>query len=320
MSGADEHLINLYKKMVLIRAFETRIHDLLTTGAIHGTSHLCAGQEAVAVGACSALGENDFVVSNHRGHGHFLAKGGDPQKLMAELWGKIDGYSRGRGGSQHMACKEIGFLGSNGITGGGIPIAVGAALALKIRGEDSLVLCFFGDGAANQGTFHESVNMAAIWDLPMIFLCENNLYGMSTPVSQSTSVPDIAGRATAYNIPGRIVDGNDVLAVKGAVTEEAERVRSGGRPALVECKTYRMYGHSRSDPCNYRPPEEEEAWRKKDPILLFGKVLEEKGLLDARGLKAVADGQEAIVNGAVEFAGQSPIPDPAELEGAQYCA
>ncbi len=319
MSSADEHLINLYKKTVLIRAFETKVHNLLTTSAIHGTSHLCAGQEAVAVGACSALGENDFVVSNHRGHGHFLAKGGDPQKLMAELWGKVDGYSRGRGGSQHMACKEIGFLGSNGITGGGIPIAVGAALALKVRGEHSLVLCFFGDGAANQGTFHESVNIAAIWDLPVIFICENNLYGMSTPVSQSTSVPDIAGRATAYNIPGRVVDGNDVLAVKDAVTEEVERVRSGDGPALVECKTYRMYGHSRSDPCNYRPPEEEKAWRKKDPILLFGKVLEEKGLLDTRSLKAVADGQEAIVNEAVEFAKRSPIPDPAELEGAQYC-
>jgi TPP-dependent pyruvate/acetoin dehydrogenase alpha subunit len=217
-----------------------------------------------------------------------------------------------------MACKEIGFLGSNGITGGGIPIAVGAALAIKIRGGDSLVVCFFGDGAANQGTFHESANMAAVWDLPVIFVCENNLYGMSTPVSQSTSVADIAARAPGYGMPGRIVDGNDVLAVKDAVAEEAGRVRSGG-PALVECKTYRMHGHSRSDPCNYRPPEEEEAWRKRDPIPLFGKVLEEKGLLDARGANAVADEQEEIVNEAVEFAKQSPLPDPAELEGAQYC-
>ena len=319
MREEDANLVGLYRQMFLIRAFETRVHDLLATGAIHGTSHLCAGQEAVAVGACEALGESDFVVSNHRGHGHFLAKGGDPKRLMAELWGKVDGYSRGRGGSQHMACREIGFLGSNGITGGGIPIALGAALALKIRGEDSLVLCFFGDGASNQGTFHESVNMAAVWDLPVIFICENNLYGMSTPVSQSTSVPDIAGRASAYGLRGRVVDGNDVLAVRDTVAEEAENVRSGGRPMLLECKTYRIHGHSRSDPCNYRPPEEEEAWKEKDPILLFGKVLEEKGLLDAQGASTVADEQEEIVDKAVEFAKQSALPDPAELEGAQYC-
>ncbi len=312
-------MFELYQKMVLIRAFEARIHDLLSTGAIHGTSHLCAGQEAVAVGACAAVGGEDFVVSNHRGHGHFLAKGGDPNKLMAELWGKVDGYSRGRGGSQHVACKKIGFLGSNGITGGGIPIAVGAALAIKIREENSIVLCFFGDGASNQGTFHESMNMAAVWGLPVIFICENNLYGMSTPTSQSTSVADIADRAAGYGMQGRIVDGNDVIAVRDAVAEEAERVRSGGGPVLIECKTYRMHGHSRSDPCNYRPAEEEEAWKKRDPILVFGKTLDADGALDEQGRRAVADEQEKAVDDAVEFAKQSALPDPDELEGAQYC-
>lgn len=319
MNETSSGLVELYRKMVLIRAFETRVHDLLATGAIHGTSHLCAGQEAVAVGACAAIRQNDFVMSNHRGHGHFLAKGGDPRRLMAELWGKVDGCSRGRGGSQHVACKEIGFLGSNGITGGGIPIALGAALAIKIRGDNSIVLCFFGDGASNQGTFHESANMAAIWELPIIFVCENNLYGMSTPVSQSTSIADIADRAAGYGMQGRVVDGNDVLVVKNSVAEESERVRSGGRPVLLECKTYRIHGHSRSDTCNYRPAEEEEAWKKKDPILLFGRVLEADGVLDEQGRKTVADEQEEIVNETVEFARQSALPDPAELEGAQYC-
>ncbi len=319
MNETSPDLAELYRTMVLIRVFETKVHDLLSTGAIHGTSHLCAGQEAAAVGACSALEGNDFVVSNHRGHGHFIAKGGDPNRIMAELWGRIDGYSRGRGGSQHIACKEIGFLGSNGITGGGIPIAAGAALALKIRGSNSVVLCFFGDGASNQGTFHESLNMSAVWDLPVIFLCENNLYGMSTPVSESTAVRDIADRASAYGMPGRVVDGNDILAVRDAVAEEAERLRTGGKPALIECKTYRMFGHSRSDSCDYRPAEEEEFWSKRDPIVLFGKVLSDKGLLDTAGMKTAEDEARARIEEAVRFAENSSLPDPAELEGAQYC-
>lgn len=319
MNETSPDLVELYRTMVFIRAFETKIHDLHTTGVIHGTSHLCAGQEATAVGACAALEGNDFVVSNHRGHGHFIARGGDPNRIMAELWGRIDGYSRGRGGSQHIACKEIGFLGSNGITGGGIPIAAGAALALKIRGSNSVVLCFFGDGASNQGTFHESLNMSAVWDLPVIFLCENNLYGMSTPVSESTSVCNIADRAAAYGMPGRVIDGNDVLAVRDAVTAEAERLRTGGKPVLIECKTYRMFGHSRSDPCDYRPAEEEEFWGKKDPVVLFGKVLRDKGLLDTAGMKTVEDEARARVEEAVRFAKNSSLPDPAELEGAQYC-
>jgi len=317
MSGNPD-FVDLYRRMVLIRAFETRVHHLLSTGAIHGTSHLCAGQEAVAVGACAALRSDDLVVSNHRGHGHFLAKGGDPRRIMAELWGKVDGYSRGRGGSQHIACREVGFLGSNGITGGGIPVATGAALAVRMRGGNSVVLCFFGDGAANQGTFHESLNMAAIWNLPVVYLCENNQYAMSTPVDESTSVKNIADRAAAYGMPGRVVDGNDVLTVMGAIAGEAERIRSGGGPVLVECKTYRIHGHSRSDPCDYRPAEEEEHWAERDPIPLFGKMLREKGLLDESGTESIAKEQAAAVDDAVTFAENSGLPDPAELEGAQY--
>jgi pyruvate dehydrogenase E1 component alpha subunit len=316
--GTDPDYVALYRRMVLIRAFETRVHQLLSTGAIHGTSHLCAGQEAVAVGACAALSPDDLVVSNHRGHGHFLAKGGDPRRIMAELWGKVDGYSRGRGGSQHIACRKIGFLGSNGITGGGIPVATGAALAVRMRGLDSAVLCFFGDGAANQGTFHESLNMASLWELPVVYLCENNLYAMSTPLSESTSVTDIAHRAAGYGVPGRVVDGNDLLAVMDTVAGEVRRIRSGGGPALVECKTYRIHGHSRSDPCNYRPAEEEARWAERDPIPLFEQVLRDRGLMDESGATAIGKEQEAAVDDAVAFAEESALPDPAELEGAQY--
>ena len=216
-----------------------------------------------------------------------------------------------------MACREIGFLGSNGITGGGIPIASGAALAAKIQGTGSVVLCFFGDGAANQGTFHESLNMASVWGLPVIYLCENNLYAMSTPLAQSTSVENIADRASGYGMRGRSVDGNDVLAVRDAVMEEAARARSG-EPVLVECKTYRIHGHSRSDPCDYRPAEEEESWRKRDPLVRFGQELEAQGLLDSAGADRIRQEQTAIVNDAVQCAGQGDLPDPAELEGAQY--
>ncbi len=317
-SEGGRETIEFYRQMVLIRAFETRVHELLSSGAIHGTSHLCAGQEACAVGAAGALARGDFIVSNHRGHGHFIARGGDPNRIMAELWGKRDGYSAGRGGSQHMACREIGFLGSNGITGGGMPLAVGAALALKMQKSSAVVMCFLGDGASNQGTFHESLNMASLWKLPVVFVCENNLYGMSTPVAQSTSVKNIADRAVAYSMPGRIVDGNDVLAVRDAVSEGVDGARKGEGPALIECKTYRLHGHSKSDPCDYRPADEEDMWRKKDPIALFGILLKERGVLDDAAAEAIEVEAARRIDEAVTFAENSPFPEPAELEGAQY--
>ena len=308
--------VELYRKMALIRAFETRLDALFASGSMRGTSHLCIGQEACAVGACAGLRPDDYAVSNHRGHGHFIAKGGDPKRLLAELFGKETGYSHGRGGSQHMACYEIGFLGSNGITGGGIPVAVGAALGLQLQKRDQVVLSFFGDGASNQGTFHESLNLASIWKLPVIFFCENNLYAMSTPARDAMAVSDVAARATAYGMPGRIVDGNDVLAVQAAVGEAAERTRRGGGPELIEAKTYRVAGHSKSDRCEYRREEEERVWREeRDPIRLLAAKLLEEGALDNDGIEAINAQAQQQIDDAVEFATNSPDPDPEGLEG-----
>jgi len=309
---ADE-LLRYYRTMLLIRRFEERVEQVFLEGVVSGTCHPCIGQEATPVGACAALRPTDYVVSNHRGHGHFIAKGGDVRRIMAELFGKVDGYSCGRGGSQHMACFEIGFLGSNGITGGGIPIATGAALAVQLQRRDNVVLCFFGDGAANQGAFHESLNMAAIWKLPIVYLCENNLYAMSTHFKEAFAISDIVQRAAAYGIRGKIVDGNDVLAVRDAVAEAAERARRGDGATLLECKTYRFCGHSRGDPREYRSPQEEEEWRARCPIKRFRGKLFAMGLLDeskdARIQREVAE----LVREAEEFARKSPEPDPDTL-------
>jgi len=300
--------------MVTIRRFEETVERAFLDGVISGTCHPCIGQEAVAVGACAGIRPDDYVVSNHRGHGHFIAKGGEPKRIMAEIFGKVDGYGGGRGGSQHMACFEIGFLGCNGITGGGIPIATGAALAVKLQGRKQIVLSFMGDGAANQGAFHEALNMAALWKLPVVYVCENNLYAMSTPFSEAFAIKDIAERAPAYGMPGRIVDGNDVLAVRDAVSEAAERARRGEGPTLLECKTYRFCGHSRGDPREYRSRREEEEWRQRCPIkrlrekLFAMKVLDESR--DAEILKRV----DEVISEAEAFARQSPEPDVATLE------
>ncbi|HEX9996808.1 MAG TPA: thiamine pyrophosphate-dependent dehydrogenase E1 component subunit alpha, partial [Abditibacterium sp.] len=254
------------RQMLLIRRFEEKLDDLFSSGVIKGTSHLYAGQEAVAVGVCAALRPDDLMTSTHRGHGHFLAKGGDTNALMAELWGKATGPSKGRGGSQHVADYSIGFLGSNGITAGGIPIATGAALAAQMKQTGQIVVCFFGEGGANQGTFHESLNMAAIWKLPVIFVCENNQYAMSTPFDEGTAGSNISGRAAAYGMHGETVDGTDFFAVRDVIATLATRARNGEGPSLVEAKVYRYYGHSKSDKCDYRTREEEAEWRLKDPI------------------------------------------------------
>ncbi|HUS58556.1 MAG TPA: thiamine pyrophosphate-dependent dehydrogenase E1 component subunit alpha [Planctomycetota bacterium] len=313
MSNDDGlELLSFYRRMLLIREFEQRLDRFFADGRIHGTTHSCTGQEATAVGACAALSASDYVTSNHRGHGHFIAKGGDPKRLMAELFGKATGVSGGRGGSQHVADLSIGFLGSNGITGGGLPIATGAALAIKIQKRDSVVLCFFGDGAANQGTFHESVNMAAIWKLPVIFFCENNLYAMSTPFACNFPIQNVCVRAAGYAMAGEVIDGNDFFAVRDAVSAAAGRVRAGNGPCLIEALTYRHCGHSKSDGCEYRTRDEEAAWRLNDPIAnMKRRLLQTAAPAEIEQAEREAAG---MIDEAVAFALQSPPPDTAGLE------
>ncbi|MCS7252430.1 MAG: thiamine pyrophosphate-dependent dehydrogenase E1 component subunit alpha [Armatimonadota bacterium] len=304
-----EELLSYLRKMWLIRFFEMALDELFGKGLIKGTSHFCAGQEAVSVGACAALRPDDAVTSNHRGHGHFIAKGGDPKHIMAEIFGKATGYVGGRGGSQHMACFEIGFFGSNGITGGGIPVATGIALAFKLRGLDRVALCFFGDGAANTGYFHESLNMASIWKLPVIYLCENNFYAMSTPFDYAFPIEDVSERAAAYGIPSMIVDGNDVLAVREAVKGAAERARMGYGPMLIEAKTYRYYGHSKSDYREYRTLEEELDWKARDPITRFERFLVSSGVATQDEIDDIRKSAREEIDSAVTFAESSPEPD-----------
>ncbi|GIW39839.1 MAG: acetoin:2,6-dichlorophenolindophenol oxidoreductase subunit alpha [Candidatus Binatia bacterium] len=297
-------------RMWLIRLFEEKVLRLVSEGIIRGTTHPYVGQEAVAVGACSVLEPSDCTVSTHRGHGHLLAKGGSPKKLMAELFGKVTGYGGGRGGTQHVADFSVGHLGSFGITGGGIPLGTGAALAMRMRRRKSIVVVFFGDGATNQGVFHESLNLAALWRLPVVYLCENNLYAMSTHVREACATEDLARRALAYGIPGVRVDGMDVRAVAEHVGEAAERARRGQGPTLLECLTYRFLGHSKSDQRVYRTREEEEAWRKRDPIVLFSRWCTETQRLREEDVEAVRQEALARVDEAVAFARESPFPAP----------
>ena len=306
-------LVECYRKMLLIRRFEQRVEKVFLKGAVSGTCHTCIGQEATAVGACAAIEPSDYVVSNHRGHGHFIAKGGDLKRLMAEMYGKVDGYSRGRGGSQHMACFDIGFLGSNGITAGGLPIATGAALALKRQGKSHVVLAFLGDGAANQGAFHEALNMAAVWKLPVVYVCENNFYAMSTPFADAFAIDSVARRADAYGMPGASADGNDLLVVIEKTKEAADRARAGEGPTLLEFATYRQTGHSRGDPRIYRTREEEADWRERCPIARLRKRLSDANALDDRRDAEIQAEVERELDEAEAFAVQSPV-DTADLE------
>lgn len=307
-------LLKDYRTMLVIRHFETRVEDLFTHGLVKGTTHPSIGQEAIAVGACRALGKKDYITSTHRGHGHFIARGADPRRIMSELYGKATGYSRGRGGSQLMADFKLGFLGSDGITGGGIPLATGVGLSIKQRKTGQIALCFFGDGAASQGAFHESLNMAALWKLPVVYLCENNMYAMSSHVCETVSIEHIADRAASYGMPGVVIDGNDILAVRDAVAEAADRARRGEGPTLIEAKTYRLSGHSRGDPRNYRTREEEATWWEKDPIQRFRKLLIEDGVLSAAADRRIKKEVRQTVSAAVTFAKQSPDPDPATMK------
>ncbi|GBD30196.1 Acetoin:2,6-dichlorophenolindophenol oxidoreductase subunit alpha [bacterium HR32] len=308
-----ERLRAMLATMLLIRAFEEKAEELYGLGRVHGTMHLSIGQEAVAVGVCEALRPDDYILSTHRGHGHCLAKGADVRRMMAEFLGKETGYCRGRGGSMHIADVEGGNLGANGIVGGGLPIATGVGLSIQVRGSGQVCVAFFGDGAANEGAFHESVNLASIWDLPVVFVCENNQYAMSMPVRQSMRVERVSDRACAYGIPGRTVDGMDVLAVFEAASEAVERARAGGGPTLLECVTYRYRGHSKSDRQRYRTREEVARWRAQDPIERLRRLLEEQGLVQPGEFDALAAAAREQVEEAVRFAEASPEPDPSTL-------
>ncbi len=299
-----------YRMMLLIRRFEEAVEELFAQGLIVGTAHFCIGQEASAVGAIAALQPDDMVTSNHRGHGHFLAKGADPRRLMAELFGRSTGYAGGRGGSQHVADFSIGFLGSHGITAGMIPIATGAALTQKLQQTGRIVLAFFGDGATGQGAFHEAVNIGAMWELPVVYLCENNMYAMSTPVEEAFRVPSVAERASAWGIPGVRCDGNDVEAVASAVSDAAKRARAGGGPTLVEAQTYRQCGHSKSDECLYRTDEEEQRWLQRDPLTVAAAKLIERDICTPDALDRLAAQVEREIEEAIQFASESPEPDP----------
>ncbi|MEM2249503.1 MAG: pyruvate dehydrogenase (acetyl-transferring) E1 component subunit alpha [Candidatus Bathyarchaeia archaeon] len=313
-----ETLLKALRTMHLIRFFEEKAEELYMQGLVHGTMHLSVGQEATATGAIFALNPEDYIVSTHRGHGHCIAKGADVKLMMAEFLGKETGYCRGRGGSMHIADLKAGNLGANGVVGSGIPIAVGAGLAIKLQKENRVVLCFFGDGAANTGAFHESLNMAAIWRVPVIFLCENNLYAMSTPVSKAFPIENIADRASAYGIPGVVVDGNDFFAVYKATKSAAERARRGEGPTLIECKTYRWKGHSRSDPQRYRSKEEIEIWKRKDPIARFKEVLVLKGIITEKEALDIEEEAKKAIEEAVRFALESPEPSPVNIEQEVY--
>jgi len=307
-----EKTIELYRKMLRIRHFEEKVYDLYGQNLVPGTIHLYAGQEAVAVGVCANLREDDYITSTHRGHGHCIAKGAQLNKVMAEILGKKTGYCKGKGGSMHIADFSIGMLGATAVVGAGLPIAAGAGLSIKLRKTDQVVVCFFGDGASNQGTFHEAINMASIWNLPVLFVCENNLYAMGTHQTRVMAIENIADRAAAYGIPGVAVDGNDVLAVYEAAHEAVDRARKGEGPTLIECKTYRHKGHSRFDPATYRPKEEVGEWMKRDPIAQFKvRLLEMKTLTEEEANK-IEQEVAAAVEDAVKFATESPYPAPEE--------
>ncbi len=305
-----EEFIELYRKMLLIRRFDERAYDLYTRGLLPGTVHASIGQEAVAVGTCANLRDDDLVFSNHRGHGHCIAKDLPLGEMMAEMLGKKTGLCKGKGGPMHLCDVKRGLLGCNGIVGANMPMAVGAGWSIKMRGTDQICVCFFGDGATNEGAFHESLNLAAVWKVPVLFVCENNFYAVSTHISTSTAIEHIANRASAYSMPGILADGMDVEAVYKVAKEAIEDMRMGSGPVLIEYETYRFGGHSRGDPAYglYRTKEEVERWQQRDPLRVF----KEKGMITEREAEAIDQEVRALVDNAVKFALESPFPDPEE--------
>ena len=308
MAISKEQMKDMYVKMRRIRDFESVAAKLFAEGKIPGFVHLYLGEEAIAPAVCECLTDKDFITSTHRGHGHIIAKGGDLNLMMAELFGRVTGYCKGKGGSMHIADRDKGILGANGIVGAGHCIACGAGLSAKLRGTDQVCVCFFGDGSTNQGTFHESLNMASIWKLPIIFVCENNHYGISMSQDRHQAIKDVADRGAAYNIPGIAVDGNDPLAVYEAASEAVSRARAGKGPTLLECKTYRQHGHFEGDPAIYKPKEEQAAWMEKDPMPRFAKFLVENGVMTQEEVDAVDKQVEKEIEDAIAFADAQPLP------------
>jgi len=313
MPMKNEKLIDLYTQMLLIRRFEERVAHEFHKGSIPGVVHSYIGQEAVAVGVCANLKLEDRIVSNHRGHGHCIAKGADLGRMMAEIYGKKTGYCKGKGGSMHIADFSIGMLGANGIVAAGLPIATGAALAAQLEGGDRVSVVFFGDGACHEGEFHESLNLASIWKLPIIFACENNCYGVNMPACEAMPVENIADRASAYVMPGVVVDGNDLIAVHEAAREAVVRARDGKGPSLLEFKTYRWHHHFELDIIpDLRSPQEIETWKKKCPIKKLEKKLLDAGILDGKELEKINAHVMTRIEDAVTYAVESPFPDPEE--------
>jgi len=310
---SDEKLLQMYKKMVLIRNFEETANEYFTRGLVWGSLHTCIGQEGSVVGAISALKEDDYIGTTHRGHGHVIAKGADINFMMAELFGKKTGYSKGKGGSMHIADMNKGILGANGIVGAGNPIACGAALSAQYRGTDQVTLSFFGDGASNQGTFHEAINLASAWKLPVVFINENNMFAISTPFKTISATENIADRAVGYGISGVIVDGMDAIAVYEAVSAAVERARRGEGPTLIESKTYRFVPHSKSDKEVYRTREEVLEWRKKCPIARMEKLLLKNGIIKEADIEKIKKEAAEQIEAAVEFAKNSEEPELDEL-------
>jgi pyruvate dehydrogenase E1 component alpha subunit len=309
MAIDKEKMILMFRTMVRIRRFEERVVREFADGNIPGSVHVYIGEEAVATGAIAHLKKEDYIMSTHRGHGHLIAKGGDPNRMMAEMFAKKTGYCLGKGGSMHIANLDIGILGAAGIVGSGIPIATGAALSAQMRGTDQVTICFFGDGASNIGRFHEGINLASVWHLPVVFICENNLWAVSVPTSTSLNIPNVADRAVSYGIPGVVVDGMDVMAVYEAAGEAVSRARKGQGPTLIEAKTYRFRGHFEGDSGNYRPKEEIDRWMQKDPISNYKAKLLEMKVLTEKQAEDIDKEALAEMEAAMKFAQDSPFPE-----------
>jgi acetoin:2,6-dichlorophenolindophenol oxidoreductase subunit alpha len=318
--GDSERDLAWYRRMLEIRLFEEKVQELFMQGRIEGTTHLCQGQEAVSVGAVGALAPDDYLTITYRGHGHALARGMSMEAAFGELMGRTSGCSGGVGGSMHLTDFSLNLIGAFAIIGAGLSVATGAAMSAKLRGTGAVALSFCGDGATNIGTFHEALNMAAVWQAPVVFVIENNLYGEYSPIRETTPVDDLADRAASYAIPGVIVDGQDVHAVNGVVAEALTRARAGDGPTLIEAKTYRFRGHSRTDPAKYRAEGELERWQERDPIVLLGAKLKADGTVDEEAQRGLREEVQAAVDAAAETAAEAPNPTLKEIEDYVYAA